>query len=59
MTGINIGTALLSLTPGGMPEMVAMAEEMDADMAAVSVLQFIRMSSVVILASLLVQWVFD
>jgi membrane AbrB-like protein len=55
---LDEATALFSLTPGGMQEMVAVCEESGADVAAVAVLQFIRYVSVLILAPALVRLLF-
>ena len=59
LTHMNLATALFSLTPGGMPEMIAMAEEVGADVAVVAALQFLRMSSVIVLAPAIVHWFFS
>ncbi|OQY22786.1 MAG: hypothetical protein B6I34_05490, partial [Anaerolineaceae bacterium 4572_32.1] len=37
-TRLNIATALISVVPGGLPAMIAMSEEMDADATIVAVL---------------------
>jgi hypothetical protein len=55
-TELDLGTALFCLTPGGMPEMVALAEEIGADLGVVATLQFVRYTCVVLLAPLLVPW---
>lgn len=55
-TGLDLGTALFCLTPGGMPEMVAMAEEIGADLGVVATLQFVRYTCVVLLAPWLIAW---
>jgi membrane AbrB-like protein len=57
LTDLDIGTALFSLTPGGMPEMVAVAEETSADLGVVATLQFLRYSSVVMLAPAILDWI--
>ncbi len=56
ITGLSLATALLSLTPGGMAEMVAVADEAQADMAAVAVLQLLRFVMVLLLVPLLIVW---
>jgi membrane AbrB-like protein len=56
LTDLDVGTALFSLTPGGMPEMVAVAEETSADLGVVATLQFLRYSSVVMLAPAILDW---
>jgi membrane AbrB-like protein len=53
-TDLDLGTALFSLTPGGMPEMVAVAEEIGADLGVVAVLQFVRYTCVLALAPWLI-----
>ncbi len=57
-TRLDIATALFSLTPGGMPEMVAVAQEAGADLGIVAALQFLRHNSVVILAPVIIAWFF-
>jgi len=55
-TDLDLGTALFSLTPGGMPEMVAVAEEIGADLGVVAMLQFVRYTCVLLLAPWLIPW---
>jgi membrane AbrB-like protein len=55
-TDLDLGTALFCLTPGGMAEMVAMAEEIGADLGVVATLQFVRYTCVVLLAPVLITW---
>jgi membrane AbrB-like protein len=55
-TELGLGTALFCLTPGGMPEMIALAEEIGADLGVVATLQFLRYTCVVLLAPLLILW---
>ncbi len=57
-TDVDLGTALFSLTPGGMAEMVAVAEEIEADLAVVATLQFVRYTCVVLLAPVIVDGLF-
>jgi membrane AbrB-like protein len=59
LTGLDIATALFSLTPGGMPEMLAVAQESGADLGVVATLQFLRYNSVVILVPLIIDWLFS
>jgi len=59
LTGLDIGTALFSITPGGMPEMVAASEDTGADLATVATLQFLRYASVIVLVPLIVSWWFS
>jgi len=56
LANLDVGTALFSLTPGGMAEMVAIAEETTADLGVVATLQFLRYSSVVMLAPAILDW---
>jgi membrane AbrB-like protein len=58
LTGLNVQTALFSLTPGGLPEMTAVAQEIGADSRVVVTLQFLRLASVVILVPMLLRLVF-
>jgi uncharacterized membrane protein AbrB (regulator of aidB expression) len=53
-TDLDLGTALFSLTPGGMMEMVSVAEEIGADLGVVATLQFVRYSCVLVLAPWLI-----
>jgi len=59
LTHLNVATALFSLTPGGMAEMVAVAQESSADLGVVATLQFLRYNSVVILAPVIIDWLFS
>lgn len=54
LTSLDIGTALFSITPGGMPEMIAASEDTGADLATVATLQFLRYASVIVLVPLIV-----
>ena len=54
LTNLDLSTALFSITPGGMPEMVAMSEEGGADLTTVAALQFLRFVSVLVFAPLIV-----
>ncbi len=56
LTDLDVGTALFSLTPGGISEMVAVSEEAGADLGVVATLQFLRYSSVVMLAPAILDW---
>jgi membrane AbrB-like protein len=53
-TGLEVSTALFSLTPGGVAEMVAISEQTDADTPVVATLQFLRLFGVVTLAPLFI-----
>jgi membrane AbrB-like protein len=55
-TLLSLATALFSLAPGGMPEMVAICEECNADMAVVAILQFLRYICVLTLVPMVVAW---
>lgn len=57
-TELDMGTALFSLTPGGIQEMIAVCEESGADVAAVTMLQFLRHLSVLVLVPAVVGWLF-
>ncbi len=59
IAGLDVPTALFSLTPGGLPEMTAVAQEVGADSRVVVTLQFLRLVSVVILVPLLLRLVFS
>jgi membrane AbrB-like protein len=59
LTRLDNATALFSLTPGGMAEMVAVAQESGADVSIVATVQFLRYSSVVILAPVVIDWFFS
>ncbi len=50
LTGLDLATALFSLTPGGVAEMVATAQDTAADITAVATLQLLRLASVLLLA---------
>ncbi len=58
-TELDMATALFSLTPGGIQEMVAVCEESGADVATVTVLQFLRYLSVLVLVPAMVGWLFS
>ena len=59
LTNLDVATALFSFTPGGLPEMTALAQEVGADSGIVATLQFLRMSGVVILVPLLLRLLFS
>lgn len=56
LTHLHPTTALFSLTPGGIAEMVAVAQEAGAAVTVVATLQFVRLSTVVIVVPLILQW---
>nr|MBC7244812.1 AbrB family transcriptional regulator [Chloroflexota bacterium] len=58
-TQLDTATGLFSLTPGGIAEMVAVAQEIGAGATIVATLQFLRLSSVVILAPVIIHWFFS
>jgi membrane AbrB-like protein len=58
-TDLDMATALFSLTPGGMQEMVAVSGDSGADVAAVTILQFVRYVSVLMLVPALAHWFFS
>ena len=51
-TGLGLGTALFSFAPGGMSEMVLVAQELGADVRLVSLIALLRMLSTVALVPL-------
>ena len=59
ITHLDIATGLFSLTPGGIAEMVAVAQEIGAGATVVATLQFVRLSSVVLLAPAIIGWFFS
>jgi membrane AbrB-like protein len=48
-TGLDLGTALFSFAPGGMTEMVMVAQDLGADVRLVSLIALLRMLSTVTL----------
>ena len=58
LTGLDVATALFGLTPGGLPEMTAVAQEVGADSRVVVTLQFLRLSSVLVLVPLVLRLLF-
>ncbi|MGQ9493765.1 MAG: AbrB family transcriptional regulator [Anaerolineae bacterium] len=59
LTRLDLATGLFSLTPGGIAEMIAVAQEIGAHATIVATLQFLRLSSVVILAPAIIHWLFS
>jgi membrane AbrB-like protein len=59
LSGLDVASALFSLTPGGVAEMVAAARECGVDMAVVATLQLLRLVSVVMLAPAIITWLFS
>jgi len=59
LTGLDLATALFSLTPGGVAEMVATAQDTTADITAVATLQLLRLASVLLLAPAIIDWLFS
>jgi membrane AbrB-like protein len=51
-TGLDLGTALFSFAPGGMTEMVMVAQDLGADVRLVSLIALLRMLSTVTLVPL-------
>ncbi|PLR69549.1 AbrB family transcriptional regulator [Bacillus sp. UMB0893] len=58
LTSLSIQTAVLSLAPGGLVEMVLTAELIGADAAVVSSLQFIRLLFILLFVPSLLKWWF-
>ena len=58
LTGLDLATALFSLTPGGVAEMVAAAQDTAADITAVAMLQLLRLAGVLLLAPAIIDWLF-
>lgn len=59
MDGAQHGHALFSLTPDGTQDMVAICEESGADVAAATILQFLRYLTVPVLVPAMVGWLFS
>ena len=55
VTNLGSGTAFFSLTPGGLPEMISVANEIGVDVSVVAAMQFVRLTSIVIIAPALVR----
>ena len=55
-TDLDMSTALFSLTPGGLAEMVAMSQNTDADTPVVAALQFLRLLGVVTLGPIFIHF---
>jgi uncharacterized protein len=58
LTNLPLATALLSLAPGGLVEMVLTAQTVGGDPAIVSSLQFVRFLLVIIVVPNVLKWVF-
>ncbi|MBD1381364.1 AbrB family transcriptional regulator [Metabacillus arenae] len=58
-TGVSLSTAILSLAPGGLVEMVLTANSIGADPALVSALQFIRLLFILIVVPTVLKWCFS
>ncbi|MFB5164631.1 AbrB family transcriptional regulator [Parageobacillus toebii] len=58
LTDLPLSTALLSLAPGGLVEMVLTAQTVGGDPAIVSSLQFVRLLLVIIVVPNVLKWVF-
>ncbi|MDF0725463.1 AbrB family transcriptional regulator [Cytobacillus sp. S13-E01] len=57
-TNLSLSTAVLSLAPGGLVEMVLTAKSVGADPAVVSSLQFIRLLFIIIFVPSILKWGF-
>jgi uncharacterized protein len=58
LTDLSLATALLSLAPGGLVEMVLTAQTVGGDPAIVSSLQFVRLLLVITVIPNVLKWVF-
>jgi uncharacterized protein len=58
LTDLPLSTALLSLAPGGLVEMVLTAQTVGGDPSIVSSLQFVRLLLVIIVVPNVLKWVF-
>ncbi|ADU30251.1 AbrB family transcriptional regulator [Evansella cellulosilytica] len=59
LTSLSLSTAMLSIAPGGLIEMVLTAAAIGADPAIVSALQFIRILIIIIFVPPLIKWFFE
>jgi membrane AbrB-like protein len=50
LSGVDVRTATLGLMPGGAPTMVALSEELGADSRVVTLIQYVRLGVVIIVA---------
>lgn len=53
-TRLDLPTALMSAVPGGLPAMVSMAEDLEADATVVALLHFFRLTTILLVVPLLV-----
>jgi uncharacterized protein len=58
-TNLSLPTAILSLAPGGLVEMVLTAESVGGDPAIVSSLQFIRLLFIILVVPSVLKWFFQ
>jgi uncharacterized protein len=59
LTDLSLSTAILSLAPGGLVEMVLTAESVGGDPAIVSSLQFIRLLFIILVVPSILKWFFQ
>lgn len=59
MTHLSLSTAILSMAPGGLVEMVLTAESVGGDPAIVSSLQFIRLLFIILVVPNVLKWFFQ
>ncbi len=57
VSGMDLATALFSAAPGGVADMALIADELNADMSTVSVMQLFRLFSIFLLYPPLFRWV--
>ncbi|WP_054636134.1 AbrB family transcriptional regulator [Thalassobacillus sp. C254] len=58
-TDLSLSTALISMSPGGIVEMILLAEDIDADPPAVITLQLTRIIFIILLVVPLLKWYFN
>ncbi|WP_044894101.1 AbrB family transcriptional regulator [Bacillus alveayuensis] len=58
LTNLSLPTAILSLAPGGLVEMVLTAESVGGDPAIVSSLQFVRLLFIILVVPSILKWLF-
>ena len=59
MTHLSLLTAILSMAPGGLVEMVLTAESVGGDPAVVSSLQFVRLLFIILVVPNVLKWFFQ
>jgi uncharacterized protein len=56
LSGVDVRTATLGFMPGGAPTMVALSEELGADSRTVTLIQYVRLGVVIIVAGVVGRW---